>query len=317
MNKLPLFLLAAILLLVAGATPVMAWAAPTVTDATDITYSSFQTVMTQYITSPGFCYIKYGLTSGGEDQTDTQLCEVGVPETFLVTVPDDMRGRVIYYYGDDGAEHSAEHVATLSAGSISETGPTGETSNRFNVTAYAINGSEVWFEFGSQPGIRNWKSAIFDVTDIDMVLTLEGSPMYGGETVYYTVCDTNSCTAENHATLLSVTTIPTMPAARQLFTNITRSRFAPTVIGASLLGAYTQVAPVMIVISFAALMLFTGMWMRTKTARLPFVLGVIMAAFISTSSSGLMLGLPAVSSLVGAGLAALVLTGIVWAFIHR
>ena len=319
MRKLPLLFLVAILLLVAGvqATAYTTWSHP----ATGIMYSRFYVNVYNNATGADIpCGVRYDLNSDFSTYQNEGItvCTAGSYEHFQVDVPEGWWGRVLYYKSYGATVNNTDvHTVTLLSGTIIETGPGGVTSNRFNVSAYAINGTEVWFEYGSRSGIRNWKSPVWDVTDVDMTLTLEGAPMYGGETVYYTVCDDTGCTAENHTTLLAVTTIPTIPAAKQLWTNITRSRFSPTSIGEGLLGAYTQVAPTTIAIGAAAMFILLGFWFRTKTTRTALMIGVLLAAFLASASSGLMLGLPVIWSAVAVGFLAAGLTGIIWSIIHR
>ena len=322
MKKLPLLFLVATLLLVAGASAEPAF----IGDAYSVGYSDFTINVDPNFSGAGSTTLFLGWSPtpypGSYANCDSQTVTNATTSKAMhcTGITSTYWGTGVYtvaMLAGGSANWTDEHTVYLLAGSIFETGAQGVTSNRFNVSAHAINGSEVWFEYGSRSGIRNWKSPVWDVTDVNMDLTLEGAPMYGGETVYYTVCDATGCTAENSTTLSAVTTIPTIVVAKQLWTNITRNRFSPTSIGAGLLGAYTAVAPTPIAIGAAAMFLLLGFWFRTKTARTALMIGVLLAAFLASASSGLMLGLPVIWSAVAVGILAAVMAGIVWSVIHR
>ena len=287
--------------------------------ATNITYDSFDTTVSGCTGGGQYIQIWYGLSVGSYPK---HVTVDAADTTWLVhvDVASGYEGKVIYYNAFDetlGAG-SARFDALLSYPPNITTGAaTGTTSNGFNVSVNGITGSTVWVEFGGNSGILNWKTPIYDVTGTNQTIEVIGSPLYGGEHVYYRACDSSGCGSEMSTTLSAVTTMPTIQAAKQLWTNITRSRFAPTTLGASLLGVYALLAPVTIVVGFSAMMYFTGLWMRTKTARTAAMMGIIFATFLASSSAGLMLGLPVIWSAIAGGVLALVFTGALWTLIHR
>ena len=287
--------------------------------ATNITYDSFDTTVTGCTGGGQSVQIWYGLSAGSYPKHVTVFA---ADTTWLVHVDvvSGYEGKVIYYEAIDQTlgVGSARFDALLSyPPSITTGAATGVTSNGFNVSVNGITGSEVWIEFGGNPGILNWETPVYDVAGTNQTIEVIGSPLYGGEHVYYRACDSSGCGSELSTILSEVTVVPTIPAARQLWRNVTRSRFAPTTLGASLLGVYTQVAPLMIVVGFAAMMYFIGLWMRTKTARTAAMMGIIFATFLASSSAGLMLGLPVVWSAIAGGVLALAFTGALWTLIHR
>lgn len=315
MKALPIFLLIGIIMIVgvAGAAPVILSGS-----AYDITTTSFKQDVVD-ADDPTALWIFYGTSSGGESLNTSYVSGAFGTANIQVNVPSYWAGRTIYYKGcsSDG-ECSTEGSVTLSTPASIVTGmATGITSNGFNVTITGISGTGVWIEFGSNTGIWNWKTPVYDNTGSTYTVEVIGAPLYSQEHVYYRACDYTGCGAEMSTVLLAVTTIPTIPAAKSAFNNITRSRFNPTTIGASLLVAYTQVAPMIIIIGFAAMMYFMGLWMRTKTARTATTVGILMATFLASSSAGLYLGLPVIWSAIAGGVLALAFTGALWSLIHR
>ena len=316
-NKIVLLVLVGLLSLVGA---VSAGLYPMPGAATNITYDSFDTTLTGCTSGGEVVTVFYGLSAGSYPKNAGWVAAQDTTWLVHVDVASGYEGKVIYYQTSDGTlgAGSARFDVLLSyPPSITTGAATGTTSNGFNVSVNGITGSTVWVEFGGNPGILNWNTPVYDVTGTNQTIEVIGSPLYGGEHVYYRACDETGCGSEMSTTLSAVTTMPTIQAARQLWTNITRSRFAPATLGASLLGAYTQVAPLMIVVGFAAMMYFTGLWMRTKTARTAAMMGIIFATFLASSSAGLMLGLPVIWSAIAGGVLALVFTGALWALIHR
>ena len=288
--------------------------------ATNITYDSFDTTLTGCTGGGTDVIVYYGLSAGVYPKHSDPVAAQSTTWLVHVDVASGYEGKVIYYQAQDDTlgAGSARYDALLSyPPSITTGAATGITSNGFNVSVNGITGSTVWVEFGGNHGILNWKTPIYDVTGTNQSIQVIGSPLYGGEHVYYRACDSSGCGSELSTTLSAVTTMPTIQAARQLWINITRSRFAPTTLGASLLGVYALLAPVMIVVGFAAMIYFMGLWMRTKTARTAAMMGIIFATFLASSSAGLMLGLPVVWSAIAGGVLALVFTGALWTLIHR
>lgn len=193
---------------------------------------------------------------------------------------------------------------------------TGITSNGFNSTLTGVTGTDCWIEWGDFPAGENWATpnatAVAGTVDIPVL----GSPIYGGESVYYTGCDLTGCGNEQRVTIAAITPMPTTTFGKPL-TNITRSRWDIQVIMFSLLSGYTTVTPSTVLFGIAFLFLMIGIWMRTKSVRLIAVLGIIISPFIMYTSSGLMLGMPSIGQAVAQGLLAAGLAGVLFSFMRK
>lgn len=193
---------------------------------------------------------------------------------------------------------------------------TGITSNGFNSTLAGVSGTDCWIEWGDFSGGENWATpnatAIAGSADISVL----GSPIYGGESVYFRGCDTTGCGNERQVTISVITPMPTTTFGKPL-TNITRSRWDIRVVMFSLLSGYTTVTPTTVLFGIAFLFLMIGIWMRTKSVRLIAVLGIIISPFIMYTSSGLMLGMPSIGQAVAQGLLAAGIAGVLFSFMRK
>lgn len=202
-------------------------------------------------------------------------------------------------------------------GAVPTTGvATGITSNGFNVTLTGVTGTDCWIEWGDFAGGENWAAPNATASAGTADISVVGSPIYGGESVYYYGCDLTGCGNERQATIASITPMPTTTFGRSL-TNITRSRWDMQVIMFSLLAGYTTVTPATVLFGIAFLFLMIGIWMRTRSVRLIAVLGVIISPFIMYTSSGLMLGVPSIGQALAQGLLAAGLAGVLFSFMRK
>lgn len=203
------------------------------------------------------------------------------------------------------------------AGAFPTTGAaTGITSNGFNSTLTGVTGTDCWVEWGDFPSGENWATpnatAVAGTADVSVL----GSPIYGGESVYYYGCDLTGCGNEQHVTISSITPMPTTTFGKPL-TNITRSRWDIQVVMFSLLAGYTTVTTSTVLFGIAFLFLMIGIWMRTRSVRLIAILGIIISPFIMYGSTGLMLGIPSVGQAVAQGLLAAGLAGVLFSFMRK
>lgn len=190
------------------------------------------------------------------------------------------------------------------------------TSNGFNVSVTGITGTDVWIYWGDQPGYQNWITPNYTAVTGTAVVQVIGAPVYGGEHIYYKACDNTGCSDERDVTVLTITPLPTQ-TIDQFLTNITRSRFNPQVIGASMMDAASVIVPKVVLVGISALFFVLGIWTRTKSVRLAMVLGIIILPFIRWNTSGLYLGLPSTGIDFAQGLLAAAFAGILVTLARR
>lgn len=190
------------------------------------------------------------------------------------------------------------------------------TSNGFNSTLTGVTGTECWIMWGDGPGLENWATPPVTAVAGTAQVSVLGSPIYGGESVYYQGCDSTGCGNERQVTIAAITPMPTTTFGQPL-TNITRSRWDIRVVVFSLWAGYTTVTPQTVLIGIAFFFIMIGIWMRTKSVRLIAVLGIIISPFIMYTSSGLMLGMPSIGQAVAQGLLAAGLAGVLFSFMRK
>jgi len=208
-------------------------------------------------------------------------------------------------------------VCTCTISAIPTTGvATGVTSNGFNSTATGVTGTEVWGRWGDISGSENWMTPPVVVTAGTGTVSFLGAPLFGGEIVYFKVCDSTGCGNEQTVTITAITPMPTTTYG-QLLKNITNSRFNPIVISESMRSALTVAVPFTMVIGIALFFFVIGIWMRTKSVRMIAILGILIAPFVMLSGQGLYLGIPSMGILIVKGLLAAGLAGILFAFMRK
>ena len=185
-------------------------------------------------------------------------------------------------------------------------------SNGFNTTISGSSG-DTWISWGDYPDKENWMSV---VQSGDGVIQVIGAPIYGGEIIYFQPCDSSGCGAEQTVSIPSITPIPTT-TFKELLTNVTDSRFAPSAISDSLLSGYTQVTPATVLFGIAFVFVMFGIWYRTKSVRLIAILGILISPFIMYGSNGLYLGIPSLGIGIAQGLLAAGIAGVLFSFIRK
>ena len=185
-------------------------------------------------------------------------------------------------------------------------------SNGFNTTISGSSG-DTWISWGDYPDKENWMSV---VQSGDGVIQVIGAPIYGGETIYFQPCDSSGCGAEQTVSIPLITPIPTT-TFKNLLTNVTNSRFAPSAISDSLLSGYTQVTPATVLFGIAFVFVMFGIWYRTKSVRLIAILGILISPFIMYGSNGLYLGVPSLGIGIAQGLLAAGISGVLFSFIRK
>lgn len=189
-------------------------------------------------------------------------------------------------------------------------------AGNFTVAIAGASG-DTWVAFGEAPGCENWQSAIVPITGAGSI-TVSGAPLIGGTTVYFKACDNSGCDAnEQSVTLPSVTPIPTTTYGTY-YKNLSSSRFSIAAIPGMVMQGYkANGATEILLYGIMLFCFFTGMWFRTRSVRLPLILGFITAAFIVNPLSGLHLGTPLIFQQVASGLLAACLAGILLSFMRK
>ena len=163
------------------------------------------------------------------------------------------------------------------------------TSNGFNVSLSGVTGTDCWVMWGGIPGGENWVTPNSSASGGAANIQIIGSPIFGGELIYYYGCDPTGCGNEQSVTIATITPNPTTTWGVPL-RNITRNRFAINTIVSGLQSPYTQVAPFAIVTGFGLLMFGVGIWFRTKSVRMFAILTLLIAPFVLSGGQGLYLG---------------------------
>ena len=163
------------------------------------------------------------------------------------------------------------------------------TSNGFNLTATGVTGTDCWIMWGDFSGGENWASPNQTASGGTANIQVLGTPIFGGEKIWYQVCDSTGCGNERQVTIAAVTPNPETTWGQGIM-NITHSRFNPMTMAQEAKNGFTQVAPFAIVVGFALLMYGTGIWFRTKSVKMAAILVCMLAPFVLSSGSGLYLG---------------------------
>jgi hypothetical protein len=193
---------------------------------------------------------------------------------------------------------------------------TGVNSNGFNVSVTGVTGTDCWVTWGDLPDKENWVTPNGTATAGSASIQVIGTPIFGGEIVYYKACDLSGCGNEQTVTITVVTPVP-QTTYGILMKNITNSRFDPKVIILSLGSGYTSNAPFVVIIGIALFFYMIGSWMRTRSVRLISIVGVLLAPFVMLGSSGLYLGIPSVGVMLAKGLLAAALAGVMFSFMRK
>jgi hypothetical protein len=149
---------------------------------------------------------------------------------------------------------------------------TNVTSNSVNLSASGITGTG-WFEYGLTTGYLSWKSPNTTVTGT-MTRILYGSPLMGGQTFYYKVCDTTGCGNELSFSLAAVTPAP-QTTFGYVYQNVTETGFDPIAITNNAIQPYIWVAPISVIWGLVFLFIFSALWLRGRDVTVPTILGLI------------------------------------------
>ena len=203
----------------------------------------------------------------------------------------------------------------MPAAAIPTTGAaTAIASNNFTVAVGGASG-DAFVVFGGSSGVYNFASSNYTVSGGVASVTVWGAPLLGGTTYYYVACDSTGCASdEKTVTLPQVTPIPTTTFG-VYYDTIASHHFAIDDIAPNILPGYTATGVSSTVVwGIMFVMIFIGFWLRTKSVRLTFIVGILMAVMFITPSTGLYLGVPLSFQVVAQCLIAAALAGIVFAF---
>lgn len=194
---------------------------------------------------------------------------------------------------------------------------TGVASNNFTVPVAGAVG-DTFVAWGRAPGHYNFASGTYTPDGGAVNVEVFGAPLLGGKTVYYVACDSTGCDPNERNVLIpDVTPIPTTTFGVYYYA-LSQSHFKIDQIAPNTIPAYTATGVSAIVMwGIMFMMIFMGIWFRTKSVRLPFILAMIVGAFILPIGSGLYLGAPITMQLVAQGLIPAALAGIIFAMIRK
>lgn len=189
------------------------------------------------------------------------------------------------------------------------------TSNNFTVTVAGSDGGDVWIAWGAAPGTHPWGSS-FRTGNGDVMVY--GAPIIGGSTIYYVACDSTGCDAtERSLAVPAITPLPT-PNFGAAFKEMSSHHFSIDSIIPNLLPGYfaTGISPT-VLWGIMGFFLIFGFFFRTRSVRLVLILGLLLATFIVTPTTGLMLGMPLLWQYIAQGFAAACFAGILLGFIRK
>jgi hypothetical protein len=187
-------------------------------------------------------------------------------------------------------------------------------SNNVTIPVTGITGTQVWVNWGQNPGGECWNVPNQTPSAGSASITISGAPLLGFTKYYAVACDSTGCGNEISFTTLQVTPIQVTNYGAG-YRNLTESRFNMILVGGTLFRAYTTLMPASVVFGLLFGVITIGMWQRTKSVRLIGILMMIASPFIVMSGAGLMLGVPLAEQALGQTLLAAGLAGVFLSFI--
>jgi hypothetical protein len=194
------------------------------------------------------------------------------------------------------------------------------TSNQFNVTVTGSDGGDTWIAWGQLSKSYPWAS---EYHTGNAVITVYGAPIIGGSTIYYVACDSTGCDAtERSVTISAITPMPTTTFGNA-FKVLSGRHFAITSILPQITTGYLiNGMPAMVFWGIIWVAIFFGFWFRTRSVRLAFIVGLLLAEVLvtplpSTGMNALGFSLPLAFQLVAQGLMAVALAGILISWMRK
>jgi hypothetical protein len=190
----------------------------------------------------------------------------------------------------------------------------GMTSNSVTLAAAGVT-TTAWFEYGLTSGSLLWQTPN-ETASGAYSRTITGSPLMGGQTFYYRICDVTGCGAEGNFVLLAVTPQPTTTFG-YIYQNVTESGFNPAIVAYNAMEPYMWPAiPARSVIwGMFFLFIFAGLWMRERDVTIPVILGLIVGFMAFNPVYGV--AMPAEFIGMSQGIAYASLAGIVFAIFKK
>ena len=188
------------------------------------------------------------------------------------------------------------------------------SSNNFTVPITASDGGDTWIVWGGMAGNEIFGSQI---QTGDGSLMVYGAPLIGGQTIYYKACDSTGCGNERMLTLLAVTVMPT-PTFGNAFRNMSARHFSIDSIAPNILPGYlaTGITPTLLWGIMGFFIIF-GVWMRTRSVRMPLILGLTLSVFILNPTQGLMMGQPIMFQIAAQGFLSAAFAGVLLVLIKK
>jgi hypothetical protein len=194
------------------------------------------------------------------------------------------------------------------------------TSNSFNVSVTGSDGGDTWIAWGQLSKSYPWGSGY---QTGDGTIMVYGAPIIGGSKIYYVACDSTGCDPTERS--LSIPAITPMPTTTfgDAFKILSSHHFAITSILPQISTGYTASGmPMLVFWGIVWMSIFFGFWFRTKSVRLAFIVGLLLAEVLvtplpSTGVNALGFSLPIVFQVVAQGLMAVALAGILISWIRK
>lgn len=164
-------------------------------------------------------------------------------------------------------------------------------SNNVTMNGDSVSGTVGWFQWGLATG-QVWAHTP-NVTPAGGIIsyTMTGTPIFGNTTYYYEACDVTGCGLQVSFLTMPVTPLPTTTFG-QYAENITQNGFSPANIVYNSVQPYIAVSTATIFYAIILMMLFVGLWLRTRGTATAQQIGMICAILFVSSAVGLGLGIP-------------------------
>lgn len=188
-------------------------------------------------------------------------------------------------------------------------------NNNFTMNGQGVVDAEGWFQWGMADG-QTWARTPNVTANAGIIVyTMKGTPVFGNTNYYYKACDTSGCGAQQSLITLVVTPLPTITYG-QWAQNMTESHFDPAVVFWNAMQPYMSITGPTIFYGIIFMMVFVGLWLRTRGTAVAQQLGMIYMGLFASTAVGLQLGLPPEFLAIGQALLYVSLAGAItsWTF---
>ena len=164
-------------------------------------------------------------------------------------------------------------------------------NNNVTFGGTGITGTVGWFQFGEAVGTSYAHTK--NITAVGGVInfTMRGSPLVGNNTFYYRACDSTGCGSEVSFIVAQVTPLP-LTTFGSYAQNMTENGLDPGNFLWNSLQPYMAVTGATLFYALIFMMIFVGVWLRTRQTGAAVQLGIICMALFGSAAVGLQLGMP-------------------------